>query len=200
MIRPVLACLLGYLLGSASFGILVPRFLGTAADIRALGSGNAGATNVLRTQGKIQGGLVLLGDLLKGFLAVHLGLALAGIDGGVLAAAGAMAGHCYPLFFGLKGGKGVATGAGVVLALLPQAMPVMLVVFVVTVAATRFVSLGSLLGALALLPCALLFQSDPRVVIFAVFVIALIFYRHRGNLRRLAAGQENRLGEKKGAG
>jgi glycerol-3-phosphate acyltransferase PlsY len=197
MIKAIMAGLLAYLLGSMSFAIIIPRLWGTSRDIRREGSGNAGATNVLRTQGKLQGALVLLGDLLKGVLAVWLGLALAGDAGGGAAGGLVLLGHCFPLFFGFKGGKGVATAAGALLVLLPQALAVLLVVFLLTVALARMVSLGSLTGALTLPVCLWFFRPPGPVAFFGLFAAILVFWNHRDNIKRILAGTENKLGKGK---
>ncbi len=196
MIRLIMAGIFAYLLGSMSFGIIIPRLLGTSQDIRKEGSGNAGATNVLRTQGKLQGGLVLLGDLLKGALAAGIGLGLAGVAGGGAAGIFAMLGHCFPVFFGFKGGKGVATGAGVVLILLPQALLVMVVAFVLTIVISRMVSLGSIMGAVTLLVCMAFIRPPLSTILFGVCAVSLVIWKHQSNIKRILAGTENKLTKK----
>lgn len=197
MIELIGTGIFAYLLGSMSFGILIPRFLGTSRDIRQEGSGNAGATNVLRTQGKLQGALVLLADLLKGVLAAGIGLSLAGISGGGVAGIFAMLGHCFPVFFGFKGGKGVATGAGVVLILLPEALLIMIAAFLLAVAVSKMVSLGSIAGAVTLLVCMAFIHPPAPVILFGVCAVALVLWKHKSNIKRILAGTENKLGKKK---
>lgn len=196
MIKLLIAGVFAYLLGSMSFGIIIPRLLGTSRDIRQEGSGNAGATNVLRTQGKLQGALVLLADLLKGVLAAAIGLSLAGVAGGGGAGIFAMLGHCFPVFFGFKGGKGVATGAGVVLVLLPKALLIMIAAFILAILITRMVSLGSIAGAVTLLVCMLFFQPPVPIILFGICAVALVLWKHESNIKRILAGTENKLGKK----
>ena len=207
MLKLAFAGLLGYLIGSVSFAILIPRFFGTAKDIRQLGSGNAGTTNVLRTQGKKQGAAVLVCDLMKGTLAAWLGLALFGAAGegsaaaGAAAAAGAILGHCYPLYFGFKGGKAVATGCGTLLALCPPAFLGISAVFVIVVAFSGYVSLGSVLGACTASIWLWLFHAPAPIICYGLFGSLLIIYRHRGNIHKLINGTESKMFRKKiGAG
>ena len=184
---------MGYLIGSVTFGVLIPRFMGSTSDVRDEGSGGVGATNVLRTRGKLQGGLVLAGDLLKGIVAAGLGLFLGGPAAGAAAGACAILGHCFPLYFGFKGGKAVATTAGAIFVLFPMAMLVLIPVFVLTVAVCRIVSLGSMLGAASLVVCVLLFSPPPPVAAFCLAAAALVVWKHKDNIRRLVSGTENRL-------
>lgn len=196
----LLVALAAYLLGSVSFAVVVVRLL-QGRDLRAFGSGNAGATNVLRAAGGPAAALVLLLDLAKGALPVALaralGLGPAAIGG---AAVAAVLGHVYPIFFGFRGGKGVATAAGSLAVLLPVAALVAVAVFAVVVASTRVVSVGSMVAALVLpiLAWALgavgLTAPPPREVWLGSCGIALlVLAKHHGNLRRLIAGTEPRF-------
>ena len=196
VVHMVLPGILAYLMGSVTFGMLVPRVMGTASDIRKEGSGNVGATNVLRTQGKLQGALVLLGDILKGVAAALVGLWLAGELGGSIAGVCAMLGHCFPVYFGFKGGKAVATAAGIVFALFPIAMLVLVPVFVGVIAISKMVSAGSLSAACALILCVFVFGASMPVAVFCVVAASLIIWKHEGNIRRIIAGTENKLGVK----
>ncbi len=184
-----------YLLGSIPFSYLVAR--GKGVDVRQVGSGNVGATNVLRSAGRAAGALAFALDFLKG-LAVSL-LALRVQEGGTLpalAATLAVLGHMYPVWLRFHGGKGVATGAGAFLPLLPWPTAAGLAAFVAVVAATRYASLGSIAGATVLAFCAFL-QGGPQPVARAAAGMALlIVWRHRGNLERIAHGTESRLGAK----
>ncbi|MCL2166446.1 MAG: glycerol-3-phosphate 1-O-acyltransferase PlsY [Clostridiales bacterium] len=198
--RTALAGILAYLLGSLTFGMLVPRMMGTSRDIRKEGSGNVGATNVLRTQGKLQGGLVLAGDMLKGSLAAGLGLWLAGNQGGGIAGLCAVLGHCFPLYFGFRGGKAVATAAGVLFVLFPASMWILLPVFLLATALSRMVSLGSLGGAAALILCPFLFHASLPVTVFCICSSLLVIWKHQGNIQRILAGTESKLGHKKDGG
>ena len=188
---------LGYLLGSLSFATLLFK-LATGKDIRAEGSGNAGATNVLRAHGKSLGLAVAALDIGKGALAVWL-VRLVTADPAYAAAAGlaAVVGHVFPLFYGFKGGKGVATAVGAFLALAPLATLVSVAVFVAIVAVTRYVSLGSVVS-MCLLPAVsgLLFHASRSVIAAAAAVAVLVVAKHIENLKRLAAGTERKLGAK----
>lgn len=186
----------GYLIGSISFAVLLVR-LRTGRDIRAEGSGNAGATNVLRAHGKGLAAVVAALDVAKGAVPVLLVRLVTG-DSRYAAAAGfaAVLGHVFPVFYGFRGGKGVATALGAFLALAPFAMLVSLGVFVLVVALTRYVSLGSIL-ALALLPMAAgLFRAPLPVLVAAAATAVLVIMKHLENLKRLARGEESRLGKK----
>lgn len=197
MIPELLAVGAAYLLGSLPFSFLVARLAGVR-DIRQVGSGNVGATNVMRSAGPLPGLLAFGLDAGKGALAVALAARLdASGRLAALAAAGAVIGHMFPVWLRFKGGKGVATGAGAFAPLAPLASLGALLVFAIVLAATRFVSLGSIAGALAL--SALLFALDapPTVAATGLALSLLIVYRHRENLERLARGTERRLGARR---
>lgn len=187
----VLALLGGYGLGSIPFGLLLTRWAG-AGDIRAIGSGNIGATNVLRTGRKGLALATLTLDLAKGALPTVLGYAWFGPLGGALAGAGAIIGHCFPVWLGFRGGKGVATAAGVVLGLTPLLLVAMLAVFIAVVWATRWVSLGSIVAA-CLAPVAALLLGNGLAAALYLLVAALVVYKHRDNIGRLLRGEENRF-------
>ena len=193
--RGVAALLGAYLVGAVPVGFLVARAFG-GTDIRRQGSGTIGATNVLRTLGWLPAILTLLGDIAKGFCAVSLATALLhGDDRGVAAAAVlAVVGNCWPVFLRFRGGKGVATGLGALLALIPWAMIPALLVFLVVVVTSRYVSLGSLLGAVGA-PFAAMAIGYPTPSVLASLAIAgIVVARHRHNVLRLASGTEPRLG------
>ena len=194
-VPPAVLVIVAYLLGSISFAVLLVRAK-TGRDIRAEGSGNAGATNVLRSYGKKLALLVALLDVAKGIAAVLL-MRLVTSDPRWAAAAGfaAILGHVFPVFYGFRGGKGVATAVGAFLALSPLALLATLVVLLVIVAATRYVSLGSVV-AFALLPpiAGLLFHASRAVVTAAGLTAVLILGKHLPNLKRLARGEERKLG------
>ena len=191
----------GYLLGSIPASFLIARW-GFGVDLRTVGSGNVGATNALRALGPKAGVPALLLDSLKGTAAVLLAGALAspGMPVGklsfqMLCGVAAILGHTFTIFLGFKGGKGVATAAGVFGALAPLPLALTLVVFTAVVAATRYVSAGSIAGALALPIFLQLVPVEGRGLLtgLAVPLALFIVYRHRENLRRLAAGTETRL-------
>ncbi len=195
-VPPAVLVLAAYLLGSISFAVLVVRQK-TGKDIRAEGSGNAGATNVLRAHGKKLAILVALLDAAKGAAAVLL-MRLVTADPRWAAAAGfaAVLGHVFPIFYGFRGGKGVATAVGAFAVLSPMALLVSLGVFVAIVAATRYVSLGSVVS-MALLPAVAggLFGAPRAVVIAAAAAALLVIARHLPNLKRLVQGTERKLGK-----
>jgi len=194
---------LSYLLGAVPFGLLLGLWAGK--DVRREGSGNIGATNVLRTCGAGWGIAALVLDLLKGLVPALLAgwLAPAGPIWPVLAGLAAVLGHCYPIYLRFAGGKGVATTAGVLLAIMPLPLLVALGVFVLVVALTRYVSLGSMTAAAALLIARLLLAEAPwsraelPATLFAAAALILVLARHRDNIRRLLAGTESRFGRKK---
>ena len=185
----------GYLLGSLSFALLLVRWR-TGADIRKEGSGNAGATNVLRAHGKALGLAVALLDVAKGAAAVLL-VRLVTADSRYAAAAGfaAILGHVFPLYSGFRGGKGVATAVGAFLVLAPVGTLACLAIFLLVVAATRYVSLGSILAMTLLAPAAGLLSHAPRAVLIAAAGTALlVVFKHLENLKRLARGEERKFG------
>jgi acyl phosphate:glycerol-3-phosphate acyltransferase len=186
-----LALVVGYGFGSIPFGLLLTRWAG-AGDIRQIGSGNIGATNVLRTGRKGLALATLLLDLAKGGLPTALGLTAFGPVVGAVAGAGAILGHCFPVWLGFKGGKGVATAAGVVLGLTPSIFLLILLGFAVVVWATRWVSLGSITAAVLAPILALLAGNGPAAGLY-LLVAALVVLKHRDNIGRLLRGQESRL-------
>ncbi len=198
---PILAAILigGYLLGSIPFGVLITRFSGVG-DVRKIGSGNIGATNVLRTGRKDLAALTLLGDGGKGLLAVLIARAIWGPDAGVLAGAAAFIGHLFPIWLNFKGGKGVATFFGVMFAV---AWPVGLacaLTWIAVAALTRYSSAGAL-SAAAMSPAYALVLQQPRgVIALALFLAVLVFVRHHENIARLLAGTETRIGRAKPPG
>jgi glycerol-3-phosphate acyltransferase PlsY len=191
----LVAVLAAYLVGAVPIGWMVARAFGVG-DIRRHGSGTIGATNVLRTLGRLPAIVTLLGDVLKGYLAVWLGTALGGEQpaAAAMAAVAAVAGNCWSVFLGFRGGKGVATGLGALLRVVPLATVAAVPVFVIIVASFRYVSLGSLLAALCV-PLGALMLGYPRAAVLAALAIAAIVVgRHHGNIARLRAGTESRLG------
>jgi acyl phosphate:glycerol-3-phosphate acyltransferase len=187
--------LAAYLLGSVSTAIVVCRLAGLP-DPRSQGSGNPGATNVLRTGRKGAAIITLVGDCLKGLVPVLIAKA-AGLDAGWVAAVAlaAFAGHLYPVYHGFKGGKGVATALGVLLGLNWIAGLAALATWLVAAAVTRISSLGALTAA-TLTPLYLhLLTGEPRLVVAGVVIAALIYWRHRGNIHRLLAGGEPKIGQ-----
>ena len=198
---PVLILLVDYLIGSLPFGYLLVR-LKTGEDIRSLGSGNIGATNVLRTTGRASAVLTLLLDIAKGFFAVWLMARFA--DQSPLwmsaAALAVMAGHAYPVFLKFHGGKAVASFIGAFLYLTPAPMAAALVLFVIVAAATRHISMASIIAAGSLPLAAYFIEHPPAPVLIATLAAGVfIIYRHRANIARIRAGTEFTLdlGERK---
>jgi len=188
----LLAAVLGYLLGSVPFGLVLTKLAGHG-DIRAIGSGNIGATNVLRTGNKGLAAATLVLDAAKGALALLLARWWWGEDAALVAGVAAMAGHAFPVWLGFKGGKGVATGAGVLLAAQWWLGLAALAVWLGVALATRISSAGAL-AACAAAPIVALLLGDVRLALFAAGLGALIAWRHRPNIARLMAGTEPRIG------
>ena len=186
--------LIGYLLGSIPFGLLLSRRLGLG-NLREIGSGNIGATNVLRTGNKAAAGATLMLDAAKGAAAVLLARAVSGEDAAQLSALAAFLGHCFPVWLGFRGGKGVATFLGLMLAL---AWPVGLascLTWAVAVALTRVSSMGALMAA-ALSTMWIFALGYPTVFLLGVVLTLLVFARHWTNIQRLRAGTEPKIGQK----
>jgi len=200
MVQALVVIVTAYLIGSIPFSFLVARAFGVA-DVRRVGSGNVGATNVLRNAGKPAGAVALVLDVAKGALAVALALRLAPGHPVLpaVAAAAAVVGHVYPVWLGLRGGKGVATGLGAFAVLEPTAALITLPIFGLAVATTHFASLGSVVGAVSLAVLTLFFRGPDPVALAALATAALILFRHRSNLRRILDGTERRLDSGGGA-
>ena len=190
----LLTALLAYLLGAVPFGLVMARLFGLG-DLRHIGSGNIGATNVLRTGNKTAAFLTLILDAGKGAIAVLIARITLGEDAAQIAGFFAFLGHCYPVTLGFKGGKGVATFLGTLLALYWPAGLAACGVWLVTAAIFRFSSLAALVAA-ASAPVMLYLLGMPQAVVFGMALAALIFLRHKANIARLVAGQEPRIGKK----
>lgn len=193
--EPVLISLAGYLLGSIPFGVILARLKNI--DLRQHGSGNIGATNVARTLGKRAGILTLAGDAAKGFLAVALAdLLLTEPRQVALVGFLAFLGHLHSVFLKFRGGKGVATGLGIFLYLMPWATLSSMAVFALTLWQWRYVSLSSMVAALSIPLFGWGYSADPSFVMLGAVVAALVMLRHRENIVRLQHGTENRLTSK----
>ena len=186
------ALLIGYLFGSIPFGLILTRCAGTP-DIRSVGSGNIGATNVLRAGGKALAALTLVGDALKGTAAVLAARYLFGPEAALAAAIGALIGHIFPVWLSFKGGKGVATYIGLLLGLAWPAALAFCLIWLAVAALTRYSSLAGLLAGAAMPPL-LWFIGDQRTALLFVLLTALVWIRHRANIARLLAGTEPKLG------
>ncbi len=211
-----ITALVAYLIGSINSSVIISKLI-YKKDIREEGSGNAGATNMLRTHGKLMGVLTLVIDTLKGVICVALAMFISGfitasipaeetylipsykLIGGLFA----VIGHNFPVFFGFKGGKGVATSLGVILTLNWQVGVIVLVLAVLIMAVTRYVSLGSILAAVIYIAVDVSYMifADRSIflpeLLFGFIMAALLIYRHRANIERLKNGTESKLGQKK---
>jgi len=190
----LVALVLGYLLGSIPFGLILTRFGGTA-DLRSIGSGNIGATNVLRTGRKGLAAATLIGDMLKGTLAVILAGKLGGTDAAMLAALGAFLGHLFPVWLGFKGGKGVAVYIGVLLGLFWPAALAFGVIWLLVAWLTRYSSAAALIASAAI-PVLLWFDGHTALALLFAVLSVLLWIMHRGNISRLLDGTESRIGSK----
>lgn len=187
--------ILAYFIGNLSSAYFIGKYMGNI-DIRSHGSGNAGATNVLRTLGKEAAALAFLGDFLKGVAAVLIGGLLHGVDGALLAGIFVIVGHNWPILLGFKGGKGIATSIGVVIAVKPLMILLIAPIAIFIIYRTKYVSLGSLIGA-ALLPMFMLITFQPfKYILFGLAIAILAFIRHSSNIERLLNGTENKIGKK----
>jgi len=193
---PYILILAGYLLGSIPFGFIIGKIKGV--DVRRSGSGNIGATNVLRTLGPAAGGTVFVLDFLKGALPVWLAQGYSG-DPVIVVLCGlaAVVGHAFPIFLAFKGGKGVATSAGVLFGIAPEMAVFGIVLFAVITFLTRFVSAGSVLAAVTVFIIFLVLGKPLPYTVLVGLGALLIVIRHIPNIKRLIAGTEPRLGEKR---
>ncbi|MGO9443660.1 MAG: glycerol-3-phosphate 1-O-acyltransferase PlsY [Thiobacillaceae bacterium] len=201
-VLPALPYFVGaYLIGSLSFAVIVAKLTGLP-DPRSFGSGNPGATNMLRTGKRSAAALTLLGDLSKGYVAVslarHIGARYAvGPDAMYVACLGVFLGHLFPIYFGFKGGKGVATALGVLLALHPALGMLSVATWLVVFGLSRISSLSALIASAAAPVYAHLLLNDSRAVGVLIVLTTLLFWRHRGNIRRLLSREEGRIAKPK---
>lgn len=195
MLSEIALVLFAYLLGSVPTGYILGYLSGV--DVRKAGSGNVGATNVARVAGKKLGLLTLLGDAAKGIIPVWLARWLGmDVDAAALAALAAFVGHLYPVFLKFQGGKGVATALGALLGLVPAATGALLLVFLIVIAATRIVSLASMIAAAAAPMAVWLFGYPPIAIALTAAMALLIIWRHQHNIQRLMSGTEPKFGFK----
>ena len=201
MLIYIIIIIISYLLGNISTSYIVAKRL-AGVDIRTQGSGNAGSTNVLRTLGKKAGALTFVGDVLKGLIAVLMARLIAygmNMDQSIcayLAVVAVVLGHNYPVFLGFKGGKGVATSLGSMLGMNPFIALICLGFFIIIVAITKYVSLGSILG-IALSPIIMLINHNTKGVLVTLFLTISVAITHKENIKRLLSGTERKIGEKK---
>ena len=201
MLVYLIIIVVAYLLGNISTSYIVAKKL-AGVDIRTKGSGNAGSTNVLRTMGKKAGALTFGGDVLKGVVAVGFARVLAyymkvdQVTCAYIAVVAVVIGHNWPAFLGFKGGKGVATSLGSMLAINPVLALTCLAAFIIIVLVSKYVSLGSVLG-ICLSPVLMLITHNTKGIWVTLFLSASVVYTHRANIKRLLNGTERKLGEKK---
>ena len=182
-----------YFLGNISTGLFVGRAFGNI-DIRKTGSGNAGTTNIMRTLGWVPSMLTLVGDTLKAFIAVKLGKWIGGDMGGYIAGIAALLGHNWPVLFDFKGGKGMASSLGIILANEPWLALALLALQIVIVGLTRYMSVASICTSIAYaVAVAVLHPDNTAYIVFAALMCALALFCHRANIKRLLSGTENRL-------
>ena len=188
----VIIAVCAYLLGSLSFAIIVSKVT-LGKDIRNYGSGNAGLTNAYRTMGAGKTLFVLLGDIAKGAAAVSIGMILAGPVGKLVAGIFVILGHMFPVYFGFRGGKGVLVGAVMLLLFDWRIFLIACVLFFGAVFATRWISLGSILGAISFPITTLIFYRDPVLTAMAFGMAAAVIFMHRSNIARILRGEENKF-------
>ena len=192
----LLTCVvIGYLLGNFQTGVIVGRLL-NSKDLRMHGSGSSGATNAMRVLGKKAGILTLLGDMAKGMLAVEIGILILGRDGGMTAGLFVVIGHIWPAFFGLNGGKGIATTLGVLLILQPLYAAIIIIIMAILICVTRTVSLSNLIGIGAFLLVNTVtagINRDWILICFGLLLVSLVIFAHRDNIQRLNWGTEAKI-------
>ena len=192
MTNALMIGVIGYFIGSIPFSFIVSKYLGKI-DIREHGSGNSGATNVFRTLGKKAGLLAFLGDFIKGIMAASIGLIYFDTNGALICAGMAIIGHCYPVWLKFKGGKGVATSAGMIMTLTPLVGAVLIVFQLSLLFKTRLMSLASITAS-ALYPVMVFAFGYPmEYVAYSAFIGLFVIYRHRANLVRLMNRTESKL-------
>ena len=189
----ILAIILGYLIGNFATSYVAGKLIANI-DIRNYGSGNAGATNTFRVLGPAAGTIVFIGDVLKGLLAALIGRWLTGtVAGGMLAGTFAVVGHNWPVMFNFKGGKGIASSFGLIMALFPKIGLILFVVVVTVILVSRYVSLGSITAAV-LFPILLIIFGQPfRIVLLGLILCLMALWRHTDNISRLRMGKENKI-------
>jgi glycerol-3-phosphate acyltransferase PlsY len=188
------ALVFGYLLGSIPFGLLLTRAAGLG-DIRSIGSGNIGATNVLRTGNKKLAAATLLLDALKATIAALVGWYVFGLEAGLLAGLGAFLGHLFPVWLGFKGGKGVATYIGMLLGVAPFMVLTFAAVWLLVAKLSKYSSLAALVATLVI-PVVLWFINEPKIAAVMALMTVISWVKHKANIERLIAGTESRIGQK----
>ncbi len=192
----ILMIAMGYIIGSIPFSYLIPKWMGRI-DIRQHGSGNTGTTNVVRTLGLKIGIVAFLGDFLKGIIPTAIGLILFSTLGGIVGGVFSILGHCYSVWLKFKGGKGIATSAGVLVVLMPVVLIILLTIQFIIIFATRIMSLASISSAIILPVLTALLHSNDQLLYFSVLLAVFIIFKHKDNIKRLLKGEENKLYIKK---
>ena len=201
MLSYILIIIIAYLLGNISTSYIIAKKM-IGVDIRTQGSGNAGSTNVLRTLGKKAGAMTFIGDLLKGVVAVFIAQLIAKVSGLDIATAGyfgvfgVVCGHNWPVFLGFRGGKGVATSLGAMIAMNPVLALSCFAIFLVIVAITKYVSLGAIVG-ISMSTIMMIFAKNNKGIIITLFLTLSVIFTHRENIKRLINGTERKIGQKK---
>lgn len=193
-----LSFLIAYLIGSISSAIIAGKLIFNV-DIKKVGSGNAGTTNAIRAFGKKAGIMVFIFDCLKGFISVYLGHLIGGVFGSYAGALGAIVGHSFPIYFGFKGGKGIATAVGILLYLDTKMILLLLGLFAIIVILTKYVSLGSIVTVILAPIYTYIYHFDQKPIYFYTILVlsSLILFNHRSNIIRLIRGEENKIGGNK---
>jgi glycerol-3-phosphate acyltransferase PlsY len=191
-----LAIIAAYLVGSIDFAVIVGRMYGV--DIHQEGSGNPGMSNVLRTMGRVPAAMVFIGDTLKGTIGAAMGWVASGspdpaVHWAFLAGLAAVVGHCYPIFHGFKGGKGVATGGGVLLFTVPIVAVIEIAVWFLVFWLTKTASIGSMVIVVITIPILIWQGLTGLSLVWVALIIALVVWRHRGNIKRMLSGSEERV-------
>jgi glycerol-3-phosphate acyltransferase PlsY len=200
-VRYVLIAVIGYFLGNISSSYIVGK-LGSNIDVREHGSGNLGTTNAYRVLGLKAGALVFIGDVIKGIIATVIGLLIVRDNsiGGLIGGITAVAGHNWPFLLGFRGGKGIATSFGTIIILFPKAALILLVVEVLIIALTGYVSLGSVSVAILLPILAIVFKYNPWLIVGSFILAIMAVFRHKDNITRLLNGTENKITSRSGSG
>ncbi|MFA7572986.1 MAG: glycerol-3-phosphate 1-O-acyltransferase PlsY [Lutispora sp.] len=194
-IKIIIISVLSYFLGNISVSFLIARYAG-GIDIRKHGSGNAGATNVFRTLGAKAGLTAFIGDALKGVFAVLIGKLIGGEDGQIAAGIFVVIGHNWPMLLGFKGGKGIATTIGVMIAINPYIVAAIVPIGLVIIFITKYVSLASITGMVIFPITMLLIKQPMKLVLFSFLLSAMALYKHKSNIKKLMTGTESKLGNK----
>jgi glycerol-3-phosphate acyltransferase PlsY len=191
----IIVFIISYLLGSINTSIIVSKF-SSKIDIRKYGSGNAGATNILRTLGKKAALIVVIGDLLKGVIAVIISQNIYPEFGSLIGGIGVILGHNFPLYYNFKGGKGIITSTAVIFMIDWKIGLTLVIISVIVIAITKYVSLGSIVGCILFPISVVMFNMGKEYLIFSLVVTVLALIMHRGNIKRLLTRQESKLGAK----